>query len=220
MSVLIALPCYGGNVNEKTTTGLFRLGKQLMVNNIDHGLLTLSNESLITRGRSRIANFFLNNTSYDYIFFLDSDIGFLPDDFFGLWEHRDKGIVCGAYPMKGLPLRYNFNLKQPLQEDGSLIEITGIGFGFCLIHRSVFTSISRNFPELKYTPNNLSNVPLSKAEMENSYHYFMERKIDETFLPEDHSFFSRAQDSGVKIWMNRSIKLDHTGYYVFSEGGT
>ena len=57
MSILIGMPCYGGVVTDKTTIGLFNLGKNFVRNNIDHGILTLSNESLISRGRSRIANF-------------------------------------------------------------------------------------------------------------------------------------------------------------------
>ena len=77
MSVLIALPCYGGLVSDKTAKGLFNLGKDLRSNNIDHGLITLANESLITKGRSRIANFFMNNTQYEYVMFIDADVGFL-----------------------------------------------------------------------------------------------------------------------------------------------
>ena len=71
---MIALPCYGGNVSEKTTMSLFNLGKLFARNNIPHGLLTVANSSLITQGRSKIANFFINNTEHEYLFFLDSDI--------------------------------------------------------------------------------------------------------------------------------------------------
>ena len=38
MSVLIALPCYGGMVSDKTAKGLFNLGKELRTHKIDHGL--------------------------------------------------------------------------------------------------------------------------------------------------------------------------------------
>ena len=78
MGIMIALPCHGGIVNEKTTMSLFNLGKLLVRNNIPHGLLTQANSSLITHGRSKCANFFINNTDHEYLFFLDSDIGFNP----------------------------------------------------------------------------------------------------------------------------------------------
>ena len=46
MSILIALPCYGGMVSDKTAKGLFNLGKELRTAGVDHGLITLANESL------------------------------------------------------------------------------------------------------------------------------------------------------------------------------
>ena len=39
MSLMIGLPCAGGIVSEKTTLGLFNLGKSFVRNNIHHGLL-------------------------------------------------------------------------------------------------------------------------------------------------------------------------------------
>lgn len=220
MSVLIALPCYGGNVNEKTTTGLFKLGKDLVRANIDHGLLTLSNQSLISAGRSRVANFFMNNTDYEYLFFLDADIGFQPDDFFELWKNRDLNLISGAYPMKDLPLQYNYNLVQPINQiRDNIVEITGIGLGFTLISRRVFSAISAQFSELKYTPSATgSSYPPTAQEMQNSYHYFLERKVANVFLSEDHSFFSRARDCGFHAWLSGAISLAHTGYYVFEKG--
>ena len=38
MTLMIGLPCAGGIVSEKTTLGLFNLGKKLVRNNIHHGL--------------------------------------------------------------------------------------------------------------------------------------------------------------------------------------
>lgn len=217
MSVLIGLPCYGGNVTSDTTVGLFNLGKNLARQGVDHGLLAMSNESLITKGRSRIVNFFVNNTEYEYLFFLDADIDFAKEDFMLLWENRNKGILCGAYPMKNLPLEYNFNKKPFGLEDGPLMEITGIGLGFVLIHRKVFVDISKKFGnELKMIPNcKTINGPISEKEKENSYHFFLERKVNGMFLPEDHSFFSRATECGHRVWLDRRIRLGHTGAYTF-----
>ena len=111
MSILIGLPCYGGVVSDKTTNALFKLGKQFVRNNIDHGILTLANESLISRGRSRIANFFINNTNFEHLFFLDSDVGFEADDVIKLLNHN-KEMACGAYPMKTIPLKWNFTITE------------------------------------------------------------------------------------------------------------
>ena len=217
MSILICMPCYGGNVSEQTTLNLFNLGKLLVRQGIDHGIVTMANESLITKGRSKLANFFINNTEYDYLFFLDADIGFQPEDVLKLLSHQ-KEIVSGAYPMKTLPLKWNFSLSQPTKRQKNLIAIDKIGIGFTIIHRSVFEKIKSFYgEELKYTPDFNSNVPPTTKELNNSYHYFCEMKFNDRFLPEDLSFFARAKECGVQAWMDSSINLKHVGSYIFRE---
>jgi hypothetical protein len=218
MSILIAMPCYGGLVSDKTAKGLFNIGKDLRSAGIDHGLLTISNESLVTKARSRLANFFINNTEFEKILFIDSDVGFESVDVFDLLEH-DKDIVCGAYPMKGIPLKYNYNFSEPKVEEGDLIKIENIGFGFCCIKRKVFDTIADKYAqELKYYPptDNTTHPPTEK-EYHNSYHYFLELKKDMHYLPEDYSFFERAKTVGYSVWLNKKIRLCHVGSHVFSE---
>ena len=218
MSLLIAMPCYGGLVSDKTAKGLFNLGKDLRTAEVDHGLLTMANESLVTKARSRITNFFINNTDYDYILFIDADVGFKSEDVFELLISK-KDIVCGAYPMKGIPIRYNYNISNPEVKEGKLTKIENIGFGFALIHRKVFTSIVEKYgEELKYYPstNNCSYPPTEK-EYHNSYHYFLELKKDMSYLPEDFSFFERAKSVGYETWLNTNIRLSHVGSHVYQE---
>jgi hypothetical protein len=218
MSVLIAMPCYGGMVSDKTAKGLFNLGKELRTAGVDHGLLTMANESLVTKARSRISNFFINNTEYERILFIDADVGFTPEDVFKLLI-SNKDIVCGAYPMKGIPLRYNYNISNPEVSEGELLKIENIGFGFALIHRKVFENIQHKYgEELKYFPaTNNSSYPPTEKEYHNSYHYFLELKKNMSYLPEDFSFFERAKSVGYTAWLNTSIRLSHVGSHVYSE---
>lgn len=215
MTLMIGLPCMGGIVSEKTTLGLFNLGKALVRNNVHHGLLTLTNSSLITQARSKVANFFINNTEHDYLFFLDSDIGFNPEDVLKLMAHQVP-IVSGAYPMKIIPERYCVDIVQPEQRHGDLVKINGNGMGFVLIHRQVFLDIAKQYPNLKYIPSDYhSDTPHTPAEMNNSYHYFAEHQSQNGFMSEDKSFFHRAQQVGYNIWLDTSIKLSHTGYHIY-----
>ena len=215
MTLMIGLPCAGGIVSEKTTLGLFNLGKALVRNNIHHGLLTLTNSSLITQARSKVANFFINNTEHEYLFFLDSDIGFNPEDVLKLMAHQVP-IVSGAYPMKIIPERYCVDIVQPEERHGDLVKINGNGMGFVLIHRQVFLDIARQYPNLKYIPSDYhSDTPHTPAEMNNSYHYFAEHQTPNSFMSEDKSFFHRAQQVGYNIWLDTTIKLNHTGYHIY-----
>jgi len=217
MGIMIALPCHGGIVNEATTMSLFNLGKLLVRNNVPHGLLTQANSSLITHGRSKCANFFINNTDHEYLFFLDSDIGFNPEDVLKLLSHNED-LVSGTYPMKTIPIRYCVDVLEPEERKGNLLKVGGNGMGFVMIRRNVFIDIAQKFPYLKYTPSTKdSNYPLTEAEMNNSYHFFMEEKIGDSFASEDKSFFYRARMIGYTHWLDTTIKLRHVGSHVFSE---
>ena len=217
MSIMIGLPCGGGNISEQTTIGLFNLGKEFVRTNISHSILSLSNSSLISHGRSRIVNFFLNNTDHEYLFFLDSDIGFQKEDVMKLISYK-LPIVTGAYPMKTLPTKYCFNPYEPEERRGDLVKIYGNGLGFALIHRKVFVDIAMKYPGLKYIPTDYhTEYPHSPNEIKNSYHYFSEYKRGNTFLSEDKSFFHRANQVGYDIWLDVSIKLNHTGYHIYGE---
>ena len=215
MTLMIGLPCAGGIVSEKTTLGLFNLGKALVRNNIHHGLLTLTNSSLITQARSKIANFFINNTEHEYLFFLDSDIGFNPNDVLKLMSHQVP-IVSGAYPMKIIPERYCVDVVQPEERHGDLLKINGNGMGFVLIHRQVFLDIAKHYPNLKYVPSDYhSDTPHSPEEMNNSFHFFAEQQSENGFMSEDKSFFHRAKQVGYNMFLDTSIKLNHTGYHIY-----
>jgi len=217
MGIMIALPCHGGIVNEATTMSLFNLGKLLVRNNVPHGLLTQANSSLITHGRSKCANFFINNTDHEYLFFLDSDIGFNPEDVLKLLSHNED-LVSGTYPMKTIPIRYCVDVLEPEERKGNLLKVGGNGMGFVMIRRNVFIDIAQKFPYLKYTPSTKdSNYPLTEPEMNNSYHFFMEEKIGDSFASEDKSFFYRARMIGYTHWLDTTIKLRHVGSHVFSE---
>jgi len=217
MSIFIALPCYGGVVCEKTTMSLFNLGKLFVREGIPHGLFTVANSSLISQGRSKIANFFLNNTEHEYLFFLDSDIGFDPASVLKLMS-SGKDIIAGPYPMKSIPLRYNYKLATPEEKQGDLVKIEHNGMGFVMIKRQVFYDVASAYPELKYYPSlDDSNVKPTEAEYHNSYHYFLEYKHGTHYMPEDISFFFRARSLGYECWLDTSIKLSHTGSHLFQE---
>ena len=218
MSIMIGMPCYGGNVSDKTAVSLFNLGKVLVRNNIDHGLLVTANESLISRGRSRIANYFLNNTEFDYLFFLDSDIGFDPLDLVKMYNYKLE-LVSGPYPMKTIPLKWNYTISEPIKTNKPLIAIDRIGIGFTLIHRKVFQAIIDKFgTTIKYVPmSSVKEEGYTEKECNNSYHFFSELKMNNTYLPEDLSFFERSKLVGIQPWMDTSVHLSHVGSYVFKE---
>lgn len=218
-SVLIAMPCYGGVTSAKTTVGLFNLGKALLANNIEHDILFVSNQSLIPKARSDIANYFMNATNFDVLFWVDADIGFVPEDFRKLFESILSGheYVTATYRHKTLFPKYSFVVETDNNQiiwdsNQTAIKISKNVGGFSMVTRSVFEKIARHYPELKYVPLNDGKV-VTDAELNNSYHYYETPISSETgiILPEDFAFQEKCKNVGVDVWMRPDITLIHNG---------
>src|SRR4051812_29141650 len=98
-SILIAVPAYGEIMNSRTALGLWKTGRQFDALGIKHDLLTVGNQSLISLGRSDIANWFINCTEHDWIMWIDADIVFDPNDILRL-KQLQVPFSSAAYSMK------------------------------------------------------------------------------------------------------------------------
>ena len=179
--VMIATPCYGGQISVFYFKSYLDLIARLNTCGVDYVLSAISNESLITRARNTIASNFLtykdNKGKLDYLLFIDADIQFHPDAVLRLLLH-DKDVVTAAYPMKvidftnienqALPAQelavqvtsYAINLKfdsEEQRENGQLrlkdglLELVDGATGFMLIKRHVLEMMRDAMPQLAYT---------------------------------------------------------------------
>lgn len=211
-SVLIALPCYGGIMSARTGIGLMGLGKELEKRGIVHDVLIVTNQSLIPKARQDIANYFINATTYDYLHWIDADLGFVPSDFFKLY---DMGLqhTMGTYRHKVQHVKYSFTLDQNngniIWKDNAVKVLRNVG-GYSLIHRSVFETVGKKYSHLKYKPYS-DGRPVSEAELNNSYHYYETPIQDGYMLPEDFAFHDKCSQCGIDMWMRPDIKLIHNG---------
>lgn len=178
--VMVATPCYGGMTTSVYTQSMLQLQRECDRYGVDIILLTIANESLITRARNDMAYYFLNHADskgyYDYLMFIDADIQFDGDYVLRLIVH-DKDVATGAYPMKvinynnienkalpveklvSLTTEYALNIKitdpekaklNQVEMVGGLIEVFDAGTGFMLIKRDVFKKMIEAYPEILY----------------------------------------------------------------------
>ena len=138
---------------------------------------------------------------WEYLFFLDDDVGCPPDTIIRLLKHK-LPIVSGVYYRRNLPLtpvmlRNTPNGPAWVTEypSNSLIEVDFVGAGCLLIQRKVLESLP----------------PLS-----NRCNWF-QWQCDRTDLPhlertsEDFTFMAHAQKHGHKIMVDTSIQCLHIG---------
>jgi len=218
MRLHFCVPCYGGMLNEcffismlKFMAAANRLGLQFTVD-------TMVNESLIPRGRnSLVAKFLAFEPKSTHLMFIDSDIGFEPEEIIKLML-SNKDVAGGLYPKKALPIQYVVNKVPNSVKEGNLVEVANLGTGFMMINREVIETIIRAKPELHYQ----DAIGLDEKYSPYKYALFdtLIDPVTKEYLSEDYYFCKLWREMGGKIWADLTIKLDHAGYYKFGGDAT
>jgi len=145
--------------------------------------------------RNLIADWVVNY-KFDYLFAVDSDIGFKPDTLKLLLE-ANKPIISGLYRQRfdnsNLELYDTFGrIKYDDIKQYTHLEVKSCGFGCVLIKHEVFASIP--YPHFEYKP-----------------------AIDHAnTLSEDTDFCLKAIKAGYSVWAHCQVLCDHFGRTNFS----
>lgn len=185
-----------------------RLQEEFIRAGLDHDFNIGRNESLITRARNEMANWFLK-TSFECHLWIDADIEFSVEDVGKLWGLCQGGadIAVAAYSMK-LP-------EKPLSawKDGKLVkleecpsepfEVDYAGTGFMMVSRRVYEKLSAGCESYEGPDGRVSAV-------------FMTPVHDDGFESEDYHFCRKAREAGFKVVMDPSIRLGHIGQFRYA----
>lgn len=212
LHVHFCTPMYGGMIMEPCFGSYMRFSLMAMKHGINFSVDTMVNESLVTRGRNNLVAKFLANKAATHLMWVDADIKWDPEAVLRMALY-DAGVVCGLYPMKGIPIRYVLNALPGGRKIGPLMEVSTSGTGFMLIKREVIEKLIEAMPELKYK----DSLNLGTQYEPHMYALF-DTMIDENghYLSEDWTFCKRVREKlNIPIWVDTDIKLDHMGAYSF-----
>jgi len=236
----IATPCYGGMCGSDYSMSVFRFINMAASLGLQVSIQQLSNESLITRARNLLADYFLKETDGTHLMFIDADISFESIDIIKLIL-RKKEIVGGAYPIKEI------NWETILKNKDSIGSVEGLMYSS--------SSYVVNIPQSSVEKSALSG---GKIELDNGLlevtglgtgfvlikrevfekmqkyydndwflykdkkvHLFFDTAIEEQtreYLSEDYFFTRRWLHLGEFTWIDPTVSLIHTGYYRFNGG--
>jgi hypothetical protein len=121
LGVMIATPCYGGQLTESYLHGILSTLTEAGKQGIQLHLNTMGNESLITRARNTLVSQFLDADKKDpdkftHLMFIDSDIGFGGEAIVRLLE-SNYDVACGIYPRKSVDWnQLNLMLKKKIMK--------------------------------------------------------------------------------------------------------
>jgi hypothetical protein len=240
--IFVATPMYGGQCHGMYTKSSCDLAKIAQAYQMDIKMFYLFNESLITRARNYCVDEFLRS-DYTHLMFIDSDIGFDPNDVLSLailCEEGERDIVCGPYPKKTIAWEkikqavergfadnpsnlehyggdYVFN---PLEGEKELrldepIPVLEGGTGFMMISRNAFKKFDEAYPDLRYYPDHVRTTHFDGSRDIGMYFQALIDPESERYLSEDYMFCQYMRKVGINTYYCPWMRLTHTGSYVF-----
>ena len=135
MSVMIAVPAYGGSIRHECLTSIVGLAWTL-----GGGSISTLNRSDISVARDVFAAEFLSK-EHSHLLFVDADMQFRPPTVLKMLK-LDRPIVGCIYRKKAEKIGFAVQgTPRNIDPQTGLCEVKGIGMGLCLIQRRVFTDL-------------------------------------------------------------------------------
>lgn len=242
--LFVATPMYGGQCAGMYTKSIADLSALCAKYNIPLQLYYLFNESLITRARNYCVDEFLRSEA-THLMFIDSDIGFNPQDVLALLalmdENSEYDVMGGPYPKKCISWEkikqavdkgvadedpnnlekyvgdYVFNPKgnQNAIPLGEPVEVSEIGTGFMMVQRRAFDRYKEAYPELSYKPDHVRTEHFDGTREIHAYFDCIIDPDSKRYLSEDYNFCYHCAKIGVKVWFCPWMRLQHVGSYIF-----
>jgi glycosyltransferase involved in cell wall biosynthesis len=233
--ILVATPCYGGQVTSLYTLSLLGLQRACAEIGVALSFRLIAGDSLITRARNLAVQQFLATPEATHLLFIDADIGFAPEQALALLA-ADKDVCGAVYPLKRLDwdriraqakagienlaastLNYVMDLKdgEPTPPTTDFFQVKYLGTGFLMIKKTVFAKMAERYPETRFKSIHLGlNIDAANAPA----HAFFDCMIDPDsgeYLSEDYTFCKRWTRIGGEIWAYANSRLAHVGTMTF-----
>jgi hypothetical protein len=235
--LVVATPCFGGQVSSIYASSVFALQRALHgMSNVGLTVHLRDGDALITRARANLVTLFLDDPAATHLLFVDADIGFAPEQVFRLIE-SGADVVAGCYPIKRVnwdkakraieagrpnPAAASLDYVLEIDDPDRVVVVNGFtrvryaGTGFLMIRRHVLEKMCAHpaYAPLQFFREHSRDALVGSA---NRFALF-ECLIDPatgTYLSEDFAFCKRWTDIGGEIWADLDSKLDHVGPSVF-----
>lgn len=216
--IAIGTPCYGDYTHEYVSSMLATVS-DFAKSGLQLSWILKPRCPLVSVARDYIAAIFLSRLELTHLLWVDSDIGFSPQQI-GRLLGADKDCIGAGYPLKSLQRIPGAGNVHHLREgatvsDEGICEVEAIGMGFLLVRRAVFERLQAKCPELKRNPD---PVFPDARRLAPHYYGFHDMIVDGggRQLGEDISFCRRVRAMGRKIYCDMQAELTHTGMHVFT----
>lgn len=206
-NILVGTPAYGGMVHTDYVSTLL----QFQTGGVPFTLMTIGNESLITRARNTILSAFHVRPEFSHLLFLDGDVQ-LPADGLKRMLAQGKDVIGAPVALKGKGPdgRRIFNIGACLGEEGSLQINERIGTAaFMLSRRAVEALVD----DAKRDGRVYRRSRTTRGAWDADIHYdvFQTGVIDGEYLSEDYWVCRELRRLGFSVFVDPTVVTRHHG---------
>lgn len=217
--ILIATPCYGGEIKMQTHAAISQLRASLGHAQIPNQEYTLDMCD-IEDVRNSIATFWYDNVpEYDHLLMIDNDMHFDPNLIVQMLK-LNKPVVGVTYHKRQFSKNgdpWPMVIGETLPELGPIVngfqQWKYVGGGILLIQRDVITKLLKKFPEANstYDPGAIAGLGITRMLKPFS------KMCDPNGRPlsEDYAFCERWRQCGGEVWCGVEYPVGHIGSFTY-----
>ena len=234
VNLVIATPCFGGQISVLYAASLFKLQTLLRAyGDFNLKLIFKDGDALITRARASLISQFLDDPSATHLLFIDADIGFEPEQVLRLlqcgaemcaavypvkridWDKVKKTIDSARLNPAAASLQYVFEVEDPnaVIAKAGFVKVRYAGTGFLMIRRQALEKMCAQYPHLQYKRDHSIDATTASGNRFALFECMIAE--DGTYLSEDFAFCKRWTDIGGEIWADLESALAHVGPMTF-----
>jgi hypothetical protein len=207
-TIMIGTPAYGGMIHADFVSALLRYQQR----HIAFALMTIGNESLITRARNTIISEFHARTEFSHLLFLDADV-LLPVEGVERLLAANRDVIGAAVALKGRKPDGSriFNIGRLRGENDLLYDVERIGTAALLLSRRAVGALvaeARREGRVYTHGNELRGVDLQAPVQ---YDIFRVGVVGEEYLSEDFWVCRELRRLGFSIYLDPTIVTRHSG---------
>ena len=205
VNLLIGTPAYAGQVHVDYVSALLVFQRE----RVPFTLMTIGNESLITRARNTIVSAFHERREFTHLLFLDGDVHLPHEGLARLLAHR-RDVVAAPVALKGVAADGGrlFNVGRTLGEDGPLLVVDRVGTAALLLSRAAVDAL---VADARAEPRVYEASALAQPDGAIQYDVFRVGVVDGEYLSEDFWVCHVLRRLGFRIHVDPAIVTRHNG---------
>jgi hypothetical protein len=205
--LLVGTPAYGGMVHTDFVDSILQYTNA----RVPFALMTIGNESLITRARNTIISAFHARPEFTHLLFLDGDV-LLPADGLQRLLAHNRDVIGAAVALKGLNPDGSriFNVGDCIGEAGDLYKTTRIGTAALLLSRKAINALIEDAIANARAYNRPSTT---RGAFDAAVHYdvFRVGVVGDEYLSEDFFGCYTLRKLGFDVFVDPCVVTRHHG---------